>query len=89
MSVEWIAPWNGTQPGLVLRVDPTVRKVFLVVLRVGSGRKAPQLWDLIGDARRDLPERCPRRHAGRRGVFLQDVLKGSYAFSKRARFSAV
>jgi hypothetical protein len=50
MSAEWIAPWNGTQPGLVLRVDPTVRKVFLVLLRVGSGRKAPQLWDLIGDA---------------------------------------
>jgi hypothetical protein len=43
-------PWNGTQPGLLLRADPIGRKVFFVFHRVGSGRKAPQLWDLIGDA---------------------------------------
>jgi hypothetical protein len=76
-------PGNGTQPGLLLRADPIGRKLFFVFHRVGSGRKAPQLWDLIGDA--DAISLNPARGAmlGAGRVFLQDVLKGSYAFSKR------
>lgn len=80
-------PWNGTQ--FVLRVDPTARKVFFVCHRVGSGRKAPLLWDLIGaadaislnDARGAMP--------GAGAPFFKNVLEGSHAFSKRARLSAV
>jgi hypothetical protein len=80
-------PWNGTQPGLVLRVDPTVRQVLLVFHRVGSGPQGA--WDLIGDADAISLNDARGAMLGARGVFLQDVLKGSYAFSKRARFSAV
>jgi integrase len=42
--------WDSVQPGLVLRVYPNGRKVFFAFYRVGSGRKAPQRWDRIGDA---------------------------------------
>ena len=42
--------WDSVQPGLALRVYATGRKVFVAFYRVGSGRKAPQRWDLIGDA---------------------------------------
>jgi len=40
--------WDSVQPGLVLRIYPTGRKVFLTFYRVGSGRRAPQRWDQIG-----------------------------------------
>ena len=42
--------WDSVQPGLVLRVYPSGGKVFFAYYRVGSGRKAPQRWDRIGDA---------------------------------------
>jgi integrase len=42
--------WDSMQPGLALRVYATGRKTFVAFYRVGSGRKAPQRWDLIGDA---------------------------------------
>ena len=42
--------WDSVQPGLALRVYATGRKTFVAFYRVGSGRKAPQRWDLIGDA---------------------------------------
>jgi integrase len=43
--------WDAVQPGLALRVYPTGAKTFLVFYRVGSGRKATQRWDKIGNAR--------------------------------------
>ena len=42
--------WDADQPGLVLRVYPTGRKVFLAFYRVGTGRKAEQRWPRIGRA---------------------------------------
>jgi integrase len=42
--------WDAGQPGLVLRVYLSGRKVYLLFYRAGSGRGAPQRWDRIGDA---------------------------------------
>ena len=42
--------WDTVQPGLALRVYATGRKAYFAYYRVGSGRKAPQRWDLIGVA---------------------------------------
>jgi integrase len=42
--------WDAVQPGLVLRIYPSGAKTFFVFYRVGSGRKATQRWDKIGNA---------------------------------------
>jgi integrase len=42
--------WDTVQPGLLLRTYPTGKKTFMAFYRVGSGRKAPQRWDRLGDA---------------------------------------
>ena len=43
--------WDGLQPGLLVRVYPTGRKVYMAFYRAGSGRRAVQRWSRLADVR--------------------------------------